>query len=174
MNMTLTPVLDSASRRFKRRPSGHAAEITVHILRELAVGKSVCDQPHLVAEYWRGHIASHPTFDPMKEHLVVLALNTRRKIMAHNLVALGTLDTVLAHPREVFRPLVAVAAAAFILCHNHPSGDPTPSEGDIKVTRDLIRAGQMMKIELLDHVILGDATPDRPKDFSSLRELGYL
>ena len=53
-------------------------------------------------------------------------------------------------------------------------GDPTPSEGDIKVTRDLIRAAQMMKIDLLDHVILGDATPERPKDYSSLRELGYF
>jgi len=60
------------------------------------------------------------------------------------------------------------------LVHNHPSGDPTPSEADIKVTRDLIRAGQLLKIEVLDHVILGRATVDRPKDFSSLRELGYF
>ncbi len=58
--------------------------------------------------------------------------------------------------------------------HNHPSGDPTPSEADIKVTRDLIRAGQLLKIDVLDHVIIGRATPERQKDYVSLRELGYF
>ena len=61
-----------------------------------------------------------------------------------------------------------------VLVHNHPSGDPTPSEADIKVTRDLIRAGQLLKIEVLDHVITGRATAERPKDYASLRELGYF
>jgi len=60
------------------------------------------------------------------------------------------------------------------LAHNHPRGDPTTSEADIKVTRDLIRAGQLLKIEVLDHVIIGRATPERPKDYASLRELGYF
>ncbi|HTD67382.1 MAG TPA: JAB domain-containing protein, partial [Candidatus Limnocylindria bacterium] len=58
--------------------------------------------------------------------------------------------------------------------HNHPSGDPAPSEADIKATRDLIRAGQLLKIDVLDHVILGRATAERPKDYASLRELGYF
>ena len=61
-----------------------------------------------------------------------------------------------------------------VLVHNHPSGDPTPSEQDIKVTRDLIRAGQLLKIEVLDHVILGRRTAERTKDYASLRELGYF
>jgi DNA repair protein RadC len=61
-----------------------------------------------------------------------------------------------------------------VLAHNHPSGDPTPSEADIKVTRDLIRAGQLLKIEVLDHIILGRRTDDRPKDYASLRESGYF
>ena len=61
-----------------------------------------------------------------------------------------------------------------MLAHNHPSGDPTPSEGDIKVTRDLIRGGQLLKIEVLDHIILGKATQERPRDYVSLRELGYF
>ena len=61
-----------------------------------------------------------------------------------------------------------------MLAHNHPSGDPTPSEADIKVTRDLIRAGQLLKIEVLDHVIIGRAIEERPKDYASLRELGYF
>ena len=61
-----------------------------------------------------------------------------------------------------------------MLAHNHPSGDPTPSEADIKVTRDLIRAGQLLKIEVIDHVIIGRATAQRAKDYASLRELGYF
>ncbi len=65
-----------------------------------------------------------------------------------------------------------MATAAIILAHNHPSGDPAPSEADIKVTRDLIRAGQLIKIEVLDHVIIGQPAPDRTKDYCSLRENG--
>jgi DNA repair protein RadC len=86
----------------------------------------------------------------------------------------GTIDTLLVHAREVFRRAIAANASAIVLAHNHPSGDPTPSEADIKVTRDLIRAGQLLKIEVLDHVILGRATAERAKDYSSLKELGYF
>jgi DNA repair protein RadC len=81
---------------------------------------------------------------------------------------------LLVHPREVFRPAIAAGAAALVLVHNHPSGDPTPSEADIRVTRDLIRAGQLLKIEVLDHIILGRRTTERAKDYVSLRELGYF
>jgi DNA repair protein RadC len=86
----------------------------------------------------------------------------------------GTLDTILVHPREVFRAAIAANAAGIVLVHNHPSGDPTPSDADIKVTRDLIRAGQLLKIEVVDHVIIGRATAERTKDYASLRELGYF
>jgi DNA repair protein RadC len=86
----------------------------------------------------------------------------------------GTLDTILVHPREVFAPAIVKRASAIVLAHNHPSGDPTPSEADIKVTRDLIRAGQLLKIEVLDHIILGRRTDERPRDWVSLRELGYF
>ena len=78
------------------------------------------------------------------------------------------------HPREVFKSAIAANAHALVLVHNHPSGDPTPSAADIKVTRDLIRAGQLLKIEVVDHVILGRATAARAKDYASLRELGYF
>jgi DNA repair protein RadC len=104
----------------------------------------------------------------------VLLLNTRRRLLGEPVkISDGTLDTILVHAREVFRPAIIASAAAIVLVHNHPSGDPTPSEADIKVTRDLIRAGQLLKIEVLDHVILGRATQERPKDYVSLRELGY-
>ena len=83
-------------------------------------------------------------------------------------MSIGTLDTILVHQREVFRGAIIAAASALVLLHNHPSGDATPSEADIKVTRDLICAGQLLKIEVLDHVVMGN-----PKH-SSLRELGYF
>jgi DNA repair protein RadC len=101
-------------------------------------------------------------------------LNTRRRLIRVEKISGGTLDTILVHPREVFRSAIAANAAAVVIVHNHPSGDPTPSEADIKATRDLIRAGQLLKIEVLDHVILGRATEQRPRDFASLRELGYF
>src|SRR6266550_4038401 len=108
------------------------------------------------------------------ETLQVLLLNTRRRLIRVAEIADGTLDTLLVHPREVFKKAIAANAAAVVLAHNHPSGDPTPSEADIKVTRDLIRAGQLLKIDVLDHVIVGASTPDRPKDYVSLRELGFF
>lgn len=108
------------------------------------------------------------------ERFQVLLLNSRRKLIRREHVSHGTLDTILVHPREVFKSAIAANAGAIVLVHNHPSGDPTPSEADIKVTRDLIRAGQLLKIEVLDHVILGRRTTERPKDYVSLRELGYF
>ena len=76
---------------------------------------------------------------------------------------------VRIHPREVFRPAIRGAASAIVLMHNHPSGESAPSEADVKVTRDLIRAGQLLKIEVLDHVIVGAG-----ETFTSLRTLGYF
>jgi DNA repair protein RadC len=145
-------------------------EFKVVALRDCPVPESmlICETPDQAAEYWRMHVATNPYFNPECECLVVLLLNTRRRVKGHQLVTIGTMDTILVHPREVFRVAVISAAAAVILMHNHPSNDPTPSEADIKVTRDLIRAGQLMKIEVLDHVIMGSSAR------SSLRELGYF
>ncbi|HOC00801.1 MAG TPA: DNA repair protein RadC [Verrucomicrobiota bacterium] len=108
------------------------------------------------------------------EHFQVVFLNTRRRLIGMQNLSQGTLDTLLVHPREVFRRAIAVGAAAIVVVHNHPSGDPTPSEQDIKVTRDLVRAGQLLKIEVLDHVILGRRSDERPRDFMSLREAGFF
>ncbi len=108
------------------------------------------------------------------EQFQALLLNTRRRLLRVEQISHGTQDTILVHPREVFKMAIAAGAAAIILAHNHPSGDPTPSEADIKVTRDLIRAGQLLKIDVLDHVIIGRKTKERDKDYVSLRELGYF
>ena len=136
-------------------------------IRECIAPLATLQNPQHAAEYWHANIPSASWYDPCKEALVVLVLNTRRRILGHNLVALGTLDSVTVHAREVFRPVIAAAGHALVLAHNHPSGDSTPSEADIKVTRDLIRAGQLLKIEVLDHIIIGEKT-------TSLKELGYF
>jgi RadC-like JAB domain len=127
-----------------------------------------CETPDQAAAYWKAHIPDHPYFNPECECLVVFILNTRRRIKGHYLVSIGTMDTILCHPREIFRLAVMASASAIIICHNHPSGDPTPSEADIKITRDLIRAGQLLKIEVLDHIVLGQP------NHQSLRSLGYF
>ncbi|MDB6064836.1 MAG: radC [Pedosphaera sp.] len=108
------------------------------------------------------------------EHFQVVLLNTRRKLIRVEKISQGTLDTILVHPREVFKSAIAASASAIVLVHNHPSGDPTPSEADIKVTRDLIRAGQVLRIDVLDHIIFGRASHNRAQDYTSLRELGYF
>jgi DNA repair protein RadC len=145
-------------------------EYKVIALREcpLPEGMHVCETPEHAADYWRKHVTTTSHYDPERECFVVLMLNTRRRIKGHQFISIGTLDTLLVHPREVFRAACVVAASALVLMHNHPSGDPTPSEADIKITRDLIRAGQLMKIEVIDHVIVG------AQRHSSLRTLGYF
>jgi len=139
-------------------------------LREcpLPAEMQLCDTPDKVADYWNAAIKSSPLFNPECECFYALLLNTRRRVKAHVLVAHGTLDTILVHPREVFRAAITAGAAAVVLAHNHPSGEATPSEADIKVTRDLIRAGQLLKIDVVDHVIIGNGQR------VSLRELGYF
>ena len=143
-----------------------AHEFRVMRIRE-CVAAELVDTPEQAAEYWRTNIPQADWFDPAKEAVVVLILNTRRRIIGHNLVTLGSLDTCLIHAREVFRPAIVAAGSAIILMHNHPSGDSSPSEADIKATRDLIRAGELLKISLLDHVIIGNS-------HTSLKNMGYF
>jgi len=143
-----------------------AHEFKIMRVRECVAGE-VMDTPEKAADYWRANIPQSDWFDPAKEAVVVLILNTRRRIIGHNLVTLGTLDTCIVSPLSVFRPAIVAAGACVILMHNHPSGDPSPSDADIGATRDLIRAGQLLKIEVLDHVIVGDG-------FISLRNAGYF
>lgn len=146
-----------------------AFKLAARMAREIRVEMPLLDTPERVADLLREDNRSREV-----EHFQIALLNTRRRLIRIENLSQGTLDTILVHPREVFRAAIAAGAAAIILVHNHPSGDPTPSESDIKVTRDLIRAGQLLKIDVLDHVILGRRTTEREKDWVSLRELGYF
>lgn len=109
------------------------------------------------------HFAEAP-----KEHFVSLLLNTRHRPIAVDVVSVGSLASSIVHPREVFRPAIERGAAALILVHNHPSGDPSPSEDDLDITQRLVRVGETIGIEILDHLILGSGEP------FSMREAGLV
>ena len=151
----------------RRRP-GYTFELRAQLLREVYTPNDLLDTPAACAAYIREHIHTAPWYDADREAFAVLFMNTRRRIIGHAMTGIGTLDSVLIHPREIFRPAIAAAAHAIILTHNHPGGDPTPSEADIRTTRDLIRAGQLLKIEVLDHLIMGAGR------HASMRDLGYF
>ena len=111
--------------------------------------------PEKAVAYWRTAVATSPTYNPDVECLAVLALNTRKRIIGHVIVATGTLDTIYGPSREIFKPAIALNARRLAHRMAIPAGDPAPSEGDISVTRELIRAGQTLKIELTDHIVVG-------------------
>jgi DNA repair protein RadC len=106
--------------------------------------------------------------DEPAEVFAILCLTTKYRVIAYHEVSRGTLDSVPAGPREVFTAAVLSHAAAIIACHNHPSGDPTPSPDDLAVTRRLAAAGEVLDIPLLDHIIVGDGR------YYSLKEAGGL
>jgi DNA repair protein RadC len=89
-----------------------------------------------------------------REHFVVLLLNARHECMAVETVSIGSLNASIVHPREVFRPAVLAAAASVVLVHNHPSGDPEPSDEDVSITRRLLQAGELLGIGVIDHIIV--------------------
>jgi DNA repair protein RadC len=91
-----------------------------------------------------------------REHFVVLLLNARHEIQCRETVSIGSLNASIVHPREVFRPAILHAAASVVLVHNHPSGDPEPSEEDLSITRRLVQVGELVGIDVLDHVIVAE------------------
>ncbi|WP_082685507.1 RadC family protein [Ferroacidibacillus organovorans] len=103
-----------------------------------------------------------------KEHFFTIHLDTKHQIIGEETVSVGSLNASIVHPREIFKTPLRRSAAAIICAHNHPSGDPTPSPEDISVTQRLVRAGSILGIEVLDHIVIGD------KRYISLRERGFM
>ena len=101
-----------------------------------------------------------------REHFYAVLLNTRNVVISIELVSVGSLNASIVHPREIFKPAVVQSAAGIVLVHNHPTGDPQPSKEDVDFTRRFSRCGQLMGIQLLDHVIVGAG------DYTSLKENG--
>jgi DNA repair protein RadC len=89
-----------------------------------------------------------------REHFLVLLLNARHEVMAKETVSVGSLNASIVHPREVFKPAILASAASVVLVHNHPSGDPEPSEEDLSITRRLVQVGELLGISVLDHVVV--------------------
>jgi len=104
-----------------------------------------------------------------REHFWCIALNTKNQLLKMVEVSIGSLNASIVHPRELFKEAVKVSAASIVLVHNHPSGDPTPSGADVQLTRRLVKAGDVLGIEVLDHVVIGDGG-----EHSSLRDLGLM
>jgi DNA repair protein RadC len=106
--------------------------------------------------------------DEPSEVFVILCLTTKFHVIAYHEVGRGTLDTVLVNPREVFKAALLANAAAIVVAHNHPSGDPTPSPNDLDVTRRLAATGEVLGIAVLDHLVIGDGR------YYSFKEAGRL
>jgi DNA repair protein RadC len=120
-------------------------------------------RPHDAAELLNPQYGSRTV-----EQFGVVLLDTKHRVLRTTIISVGTLDASIVHPREVFLEAARGGAAALVLFHNHPSGDPTPSADDVELTRRLIRAGELMGIDVIDHLILADTR------FCSLRERGEL
>lgn len=103
-----------------------------------------------------------------REHFLALALSTKNTLLRIIEVSIGSLNASIVHPRELFKECVMASAASVVVAHGHPSGDPTPSGADIQLTRRLVKAGDVLGIEVLDHVVIGG------DEFASLRDLGLM
>lgn len=144
------------------------AEVSVKTIRLHEPTSQPADQPEKILQLWEKYVTASDWYDPNKEAFVVFLLNTRMNCIGFNLVALGTLTEVCCHPREVFRPAIAGAAYAIAIAHNHPSGDPAPSDADRRITRRLRECGETLGIQVIDHVVIGNESQ------LSFRECGLM
>ena len=142
-------------------------EIRVQRLNETPDAPKI-DTPAMAADYWKSVITTMPWYIPDRELCVSITLNTRYRVTGHSLVSIGTLNESIVHSREVFRAAVAMNAYAVLLMHNHPSGDPQPSEADHRITRRMNEAAGILQISLIDHIIIGDGR------WFSFKEAGVL
>lgn len=144
-----------------------AYEFKLTRVREVGL-VSEADSPERVVDYWRNNIEKADWYSETKEHLVVLLLNTRLKAIGHALVSIGTLNECVAHPRDIFAPVLTGGAYGFILIHNHPSGDPSPSEADRQLTRRVNDGSDIFQVKCFDHIVIGNP------NYFSFREHGFL
>jgi len=156
-----------------RRVDGMGAAKAAQVLAAVELGRRTllrCPPARLqfvspgdVARYLLPQFGARPV-----EQFGVMMLDTKHRLLRTSVVSVGTLDSSPAHPREIFREAASACAAAVVLFHNHPSGDPTPSRDDVELTRRLVQAGEIMGIDVIDHMILADTR------YFSFREAGRL
>ena len=160
-----------ADKTLKKR----AYEYKLTRVREAAPSRKI-DAPELAYAYWREVIACAGWYQENREHVAVLLLNTRHNIEGHALVAVGSINECVAGPREILAPVLCGCAYGFILLHNHPSGDPSPSSADRALTRRISEGAALLDVKLVDHVIAGRADPGDPgrEPYFSFREMGLI
>lgn len=135
--------------------------------------RSILDSPEATYAFWKNVVEPKPDFEADKEMIVAILLDGKLRPRAYHQVAVGTLNECTAHPREIFRPAIVAAAYAFVLAHNHPSGDVTPSPADRSITQHLREGAAILQIQFLDHVIVGRYDVFQPP-FFSFRDAGLL
>ncbi len=144
-----------------------AFELGARVARE-QIRDIPLDRPELLYQHFA------PGFRQLhQEQLLVVLLDTRLRHAGTSVISKGTVDSCNAHPRDILRPVVTRGSYGFAVIHNHPSGDPTPSNADHTVTRRINEAARLMQVKFLDHLIIGKPSPDRPSYFS-FREAGIV
>jgi DNA repair protein RadC len=144
-----------------------AFELGVRVAREQTQA-AVLDTPERIFEFFGPQMAHLP-----QEQVVVIPVDTRLRHLGTSVVSVGTVNESSAHPREIFRPVITRGAYGFVLIHNHPSGDPSPSRADESITRRMVEAANLMQIRFIDHLIIGKPSPGRAPYFS-FREAGLI
>lgn len=152
-------------------PAKAATLAAVFELGQRAVKEELAQQEITTAQQVYDLLAGELRFESV-ENLIVLLLDTHRRLLRRVNLGRGTLTNVMTHPRNIFREAVVHHAAGFILVHNHPSGRPVPSKADDKLTESVAAAAKIMCIPLVDHVIIGSPSEGREQPFYSYRDLG--
>jgi DNA repair protein RadC len=132
-------------------------------------GVSLAEKPALITPAAAAPVLRQYIGEADREQFVIALLTVRHRVIGLHTVSVGCLTSSLVHPRECFKPAILAGAAALLISHNHPSGDPEPSAEDVALTRRLVSAGTLLGIEVLDHIILGEHGR-----FVSLKERGVL
>jgi DNA repair protein RadC len=131
------------------------------------------DSPEKIYEFYKSVVENDPGYEVEKEHVVAICLNTRLTVTGWHMVSIGSLNECTCHPREIFRPVIVRCAHAFVLAHNHPSGNPSPSQADEQITRRIRDASELLKISFMDHLIIGIPAPGHTP-YYSFREAGII
>jgi DNA repair protein RadC len=127
--------------------------------------------PDTIHTYWHHHVRADPAFDPTKENVVVVCLDTRNRVRGHNVVSTGTENEAIAKPADIFRAVIASGGSRFVIVHNHPSGNSAPSEADRRLTQRIQEGANILMLTMLDHVVVGNLPSEA---YFSFKESGVV
>lgn len=137
--------------------------------------QTICNTAPIAYNFWQNIVTKSSWYDAEKEQVIVLTLNRKNRIIAFNLVSLGSAIDCTIRPREIFRPIIVAGGTALVVMHNHPSGDPAPSQADISITRRLRECATILDLTFIDHIIAGLVKYDLlGKGYYSMKEAGLI